>query len=64
MQRRDLFKLVASGAVLGPAAVLVETGCQRASKPNQSFVTELRSHELPDTVEPAFAFRPLKQPAK
>lgn len=65
MQRRDLFKLVASGAMLGPTAALLETGCQRVEKPRQQgFVGGLRKHVLPDTVEPALSFRPLARTAK
>jgi hypothetical protein len=62
MQRRDLFKLVASGAALTTTTLVL--GCQREQPPAASFVGPLRKHAMPDTIEPAFAFRPLPQPTK
>ena len=63
MQRRDLFKLMGASMALGTATVVLETGCQReAPAGQQGFVGPLRKHALPDTVEPAFVFRPLAQP--
>ncbi|HEY5950438.1 MAG TPA: hypothetical protein VIV40_33335 [Kofleriaceae bacterium] len=65
MQRRELFKWVASSTVVASTTIVIAPGCQRESpKPAQSFVTPLRKHAMPDSVEPALTFFPLPQTPK
>lgn len=59
MQRREFFGWIASSAAVASTSIVVGSGCQQEAAPSKSFVDALRKVDLPDTIEPAFAFRPL-----
>jgi hypothetical protein len=59
MQRRDLFKLAASGAALASTSIVVGSACQREAPKPTSLAHPVRAFELPAGVEPAMTFQPL-----